>query len=144
MDIFGEKTASGFSLPEISIGEQIETLQGDPARAMDQVELEKFMNEPVTIVVPRGGSESDIDAWPIQVGSRMQYIVRGKAATIKRKYVEVLARSFFSRFEARQENPIDPASIYFHEIKTVSYPFSVLEDKNPKGRAWLQRIVDNA
>ena len=62
--------------------------------------------------------------------------------TTKRKYVEVLARSKTETVrtktgDANQENPENTL------VRSIARraSFSVLEDQNPMGRAWLTRLL---
>ena len=66
--------------------------------------------------------------------------MRGQETVVKRKFVEALARCRTTKYQQRH-NPIERDKIENVPITVQTYPFSVLEDRNPKGRAWLQGIV---
>lgn len=113
-----------------------------------------FMEEPMTIYIEPSGEEDsaqfayaavngkdaevfhpDQNRW-ISVG----HLPVGVEITTKRKYVEVLARSKPQRIKTRVDDPRgDPRNI-LNRFTHSRFPFSVLEDNNPKGRAWLSRI----
>jgi hypothetical protein len=68
-------------------------------------------------------------------------IPRGQTVTVKRLHVEVLARMRETRFTQPVRNMSDPESgnVLLPQHAQV-YPFEILEDKNPRGRAWLERL----
>ena len=66
--------------------------------------------------------------------------MRGRCAAL-RKYVEALARSRVTNYEQVVLNPSEPDKISMNPISQLTYPFVVREDRNPKGRAWLEAIV---
>lgn len=73
---------------------------------------------------------------------RSGYLPRGVAFYTKRKYVEVLGRSKQDSINTEvirrdNEDPINKT----HTITAASLPFSVLEDKNPKGAEWLTLLL---
>lgn len=105
---------------------------------------EAFMNERVTI---RVSTTTDPNAPPfctVTVNSpqnRVQ-IPRGIPVTIKRMFVEVLARMTETRYSQLASNPHDPEpgnQLIPHHARP--YPFEVLADANPLGREWLERVL---
>ena len=60
---------------------------------------------------------------------------------VKRKYVEALARGRTTKYEQKTMDPSRPENIQMAEKTALTYPFSVLHDPNPKGRAWLKAIL---
>lgn len=125
-------------LSEIGEADGIERVaENDFARA---AELESFMAEPVTILVHKSGIESDLEIITPTVNQLNQPIIRGVNTTVKRKYVEALARARTTKLTQRK-NHFEPEKITNVETTTLSYPFSVIEDRNPNGRAWLEGIL---
>ena len=98
------------------------------------------MNEPVRIIVMETGEEGSLQVITPCVNGVNQPIVRGQETVVKRKFVEALARCRTTKYQQRH-NPIERDKIENVPITVQTYPFSVLEDRNPKGRAWLQGIV---
>jgi hypothetical protein len=78
----------------------------------------------------------------LQCNGVNQFLVRGVPAFIKRKYVEILAR-------AKTENVATPEFIDANGNRStrvtksqgLRYPFRVLQDRNPQGRAWLENVM---
>lgn len=105
---------------------------------------EKFLHELVQI---RIATTTDENAPPFAVvvvndiNNRVR-IPRGIPVWVKRCQVEVLARMRETRFSQPVRNPMDPETgnqlIPRH---AQVYPFEVLEDRNPMGRAWYARLM---
>lgn len=106
----------------------------------DQIELEAFMNEILTINVHPGPKGSLKTVTP-NVNGINQPIIRGANSKVKRKYVEALARTRTETYTQRQANPSDRASLQMVPESIIDYPFSVIHDPNDKGRAWLEGII---
>jgi hypothetical protein len=70
-------------------------------------------------------------------------IARNNPTRVKRKVLEVLARMKETRWlqsvPEGYTGQIDMGSLRGHT--GFAYPFTVLEDKNPKGAAWLANIM---
>lgn len=112
-----------------------------------------FNEEPVTI---RLESTSDVNApsaFPVWVNGKgcevfqngrwyeIAYIPVGKVVITKRKYVEVIIRAKIDTLhtevsEPESENP----SNRIKRFTSAVHSFSILEDKNPKGVAWLSEL----
>lgn len=76
---------------------------------------------------------------------RHQLFIRGEDVTVKRKFLEVLARS----------KPVTYANVEYVDAegnRAVKYPkrtanrfpFAVIRDDNPRGGAWLRKILAEA
>jgi hypothetical protein len=113
-----------------------------------------FMEEPMTIYLEPNGEEEAASFADVAVNGKkaevfypeqnrwmaIGYLPVGVEIITKRKYVEVLARSKPQRIRTKVDDPRgDPRNV-INRFTHSRYPFSVLEDKNPKGRAWLTKI----
>jgi hypothetical protein len=104
---------------------------------------ESFMNEIVTIVVHPTTDPNAAPYCVLNVNGERAVVFRNAPAKLKRKFVEVLARLKETRW--LQSVPegyvgqVDMGSLRGHT--GLVYPFSVTEDKNPKGSAWLANIL---
>ncbi len=135
----GEKAGEAISQQDLGEHKAIEPVTGEQA-AKTAIEKEVFMNEPVRIIVMETGEEGSLQVITPCVNGVNQPIVRGRETVVKRKFVEALARCRTTKYQQRH-NPIERDKIENVPITVQTYPFSVLEDRNPKGRAWLQGIV---
>jgi hypothetical protein len=117
----------------------------DGAQVVDPkwVEQMHFNEERVTILVHEATDprhpEPCISLWNSGVH---QLIIRGEPQVVKRKFVEILARSrpvgYGNEEYVKEDGTRDvrwPKRIAF------KYPFSVIKDDNPRGAAWLRKIV---
>lgn len=113
-----------------------------------------FNEEPVTIRIEPSAEKHAASAHPVWVNGKgaevfqngrwdeIGYLPVGLVLITKRKYVAVLASAKFDNIstevvEQVNENPNN--TIKRLTSRTVS--FSVLEDKNPKGAAWLTEMI---
>ncbi len=139
----------------INHGESLVSVVADITKDSEYIAALNFMEEPVTIRVEEN-SRSDfpethvpayVNGRPAEVLHNGKWIAVGwlpigQVLTVKRKYVEVLARSKSDSIktvhdDATVKNPMNKI-----ERRTSSnYPLSILEDNNPKGREWLSRIM---
>lgn len=106
---------------------------------MDAIALDAFMHEVVEIYVHPTKEKGSLDVITPSVNGVNQPIVRGRNVSVKRKYVESLARCHSIRYEQRVQNPSQPENIQMVESKVPDYPFDVLRDTE-KGKAWLKSI----
>lgn len=101
-----------------------------------------FCEEQVTILLH---STTDDNAPPhvvVGVNGVNHPVFRGTPTLIKRKFVEVLARCKETRYTQPQRDMGNPeAGNQLVGRTALAYPFDLLEDKNPLGREWLNRIL---
>ena len=102
---------------------------------------EAFMNELVTILVHSTTDENQAPHVIVNCNGVNQPIMRGVPMQVKRKYVEILARMKETRYNQVTRNPSAPDQIDMVARHGLSYPFDLVEDKNPKGRAWLNHVL---
>ena len=114
-----------------------------------------FMEEPVTIRLEEN-SRSDFPEThaPCAVnGKGAEVLVNGSwisatwlpmgvDLTVKRKYVEVLARSRTENVRTKHEDAnVERPQNRVERRSSANYPMSVIEDRNPRGAAWLSGIL---
>ena len=105
------------------------------------MEEEAFMAEPVTILMADTTDENAPTHAIFSVNGVTQPIFRNVPTTVKRKYVEAMARCKETKYKQRSNNPNEPDKIEMLAHTALTYPFQVVEDKNPKGRAWLAAVL---
>lgn len=101
---------------------------------------EAFMHEDVVIMIHPSTDPNFPRIVPVTVNESCVYIKPGWKTIVKRCFVERLARAKETRYE-QFANPVAPDDITMTPRTALSYPFVVIEDKNPKGRAWLENIL---
>jgi hypothetical protein len=106
-----------------------------------EIAEEAFMNEPVTVLLADTNDDSAPTHGVFSVNGTNQPILRGVPTVIKRKYLEVIARCKETKYNQRTANPMEPDRIEMVQRTAFAYPFQVVEDKNPKGRAWLAAVM---
>jgi hypothetical protein len=129
------------SMSEIGSPDPIQGVDVDGLVSQDALALEAFMNEYVTIVVHQTDKDGENEVIAPNVNGTNQPMIRGVPITVRRKYVEALARCRTTKYVQQTPDPREPANIQMVEKTVLSYPFSLQEDQNPRGREWLQRIL---
>lgn len=102
---------------------------------------ESFMNEMVTVLVHSTTDENQAPHVLVNCNGVNMPIMRGLPMQVKRKYVEILARMKETKYTQVTRNPSAPDQIDMVARHGLAYPFDVVEDSNPRGRAWLQNVL---
>jgi len=104
-----------------------------------------FMEEPVDVLVH---DSADRNAEPIVetgVNGRVQFFIRGQTQTVKRKFVECLARAKTTTYSQQKYSDANGNDAIRNVPHTaLRYPFSVVNDRNPNGAAWLKKVLAEA
>ncbi len=129
-----------FDIGEIGDRREIEVV--DRVIKTDAIDMEAFMNEKLTVMVHDSTDPNDDDLVHIAVNGVRQFFRRGYPQVVRRCYVERLSRmkrtSFSQNLDERQGEEV------FNRIRphhALRYPFSVIEDANPRGAAWLRNLL---
>lgn len=73
---------------------------------------------------------------------QMGYLPRGQSIYVKRKTLAQLASNRIDNIQVRVEQPKNEDPInHTNTVTTRTFQFQVIEDKNPKGAAWLERLL---
>jgi hypothetical protein len=102
---------------------------------------EAFMNELVTVMVHATTDENQPNHVVVNCNGMNQPLIRGVPTTVKRKYVEILARMKETKYSQITRNASAPDQIDMVARHGLCYPFDLVEDTNPRGRAWLQHVL---
>lgn len=113
-----------------------------PNGGRTSLEYERFMEEPVIIKLHQSTDKNAPWSVFVSVNNDSRWLPRGVPIKIQRKFVERLAQSQ-ERTLQTVDNP-DPAADVGKNVVTRQanpYEFSVMEDRNPKGRRWLAHMT---
>lgn len=102
---------------------------------------EAFMNELVTVMVHSTTDENQAPHVIVNCNGTNQPIIRGVPTKIRRKYVEILARMKETKYTQHTPNPAAPDVSELRARHGLAYPFDLIDDANPRGRAWLQNVL---
>lgn len=102
---------------------------------------EAFMNELVEVLVHSSTDENQSPHVILNCNGTNQPIMRGVPTKVRRKYVEILARMKETKYSQVTRNPAAPDQIDMIARHGLAYPFELLNDNNPRGRAWLQNVL---
>lgn len=126
------------TLPEIS-DHQPEDIVVENATTTSALDLEAFMHELVKVRVHGSPEEGALPVVSVIVNGTIQPVPRDAEVTVKRKYVEALARAKATSYK-QVTNPVDPSDIRMVPTTVLSYPFTVLEDTE-RGKNWLRNLL---
>lgn len=78
----------------------------------------------------------------LAINGRSVYLARGRHEIVKRKYVEQLLRAKPQTVKTQVAKGNDGDYVN-RTIKSAAmkYPFAIVRDDNPKGRAWMKKIL---
>lgn len=102
---------------------------------------EAFMNELVTVMIHSTTDENQAPHVIVNCNGTNQPIIRGVPTKVKRKYVEILARMKETKYTQVTPNPAAPDVSELRARHGLAYPFDLVDDSNPRGRAWLQNVL---
>lgn len=102
---------------------------------------EAFMNEFVTVMIHATTDENQAPHVIVNCNGTNQPIIRGVPTKVRRKYVEILARMKETKYNQITRNPAAPDQIDMIARHGLAYPFDLVDDSNPRGRAWLQNVL---
>lgn len=129
---------------------------GDSADALDPAEFEQidrvynkskmdalaFAEQELLVMVSDTTNPDDVPIPVIYNGGRSQFFIRGETQTVKRKFVEQLAR--LKRTTYTQEEALDGKGNRIVKMiphTALAFPFSVLSDPDPRGAEWLRNTL---
>lgn len=108
-----------------------------------KAERTKFDQESVLIRV----EESHIDdgmhdtSFSVSVNGNKLILEEGKEYAVPRAFVELLLRNIYTTVGCKKVVDSDGSESYEHPLRSSQrYPISIVEDKNPMGRAWYNSI----
>ncbi|GAA0586733.1 hypothetical protein ACFQH5_20210 [Halomonas salifodinae] len=120
-----------------------ETRTLDDPNLIKKAEILKFMEEPVTVEISEVSDENADHGFIIHVNGKSEPFRQGERKTVKRYFVEGLARA--KRTGYKNQLVVDPVTgdqEYEYPSKTgLRYPFSVVHDPNPRGADWLKAVL---
>ena len=132
-------------IPSTEIGKDQTGIEPVAANDLiDKADMEAFMNQILTIYIhPSNNRESNPVLLP-NVNGVNQPIIRGQNSKIKRKFVEVLARTRHTGYEQRTPDANKPHKYVMVPSMVVTDPFTIVHDPHPNGAAWIQGILSEA
>jgi len=161
MDVSNDQIAQP---PSIDLGLEQEPNRGDDIQVLEAKHLEReyadrlaMDNDPITILIQPSSTENPELTVPVWVqGEGAEVFVNGKWMKLgflpiggevitKRKYVEALGRARPVNCRTEVVGGIQGfGELPRNELRRNSRlinQFTVVEDRNPKGREWLQRLM---
>jgi hypothetical protein len=110
----------------------------------DYLDALKFNEEIIEIMLQPSSEENAAMVVDVYVNGEARWIPVGPVVPLKRKFVEVLMRSKPVSIQTDHESRDSGAKVINNKIirnARAKYPLSIMNDPNPKGREWVNRIM---
>lgn len=121
----------------------MDTSVTDVRRDKNYLDALAFMEEPVKVMVHESTDENAQLIVDLYCNGIPQRLVRGMEHVVKRKFIQVLcAKTTNVRTITGIENGQVVNMLSQHT--GLRYPFSIIEDRNPRGAAWLREALASA
>jgi len=136
-----------FSVSEIAVNgpPPIEVAPVDVMRNTGVLDREKFMAEVLRVFLHEPQTDDEPRFCFVGVNGHQMWLERGREYQMRRFHVAVLAQAKSGRVRQRRNIAPDGSQSYVNtEMLTLSFPFTVLEDPNPRGPAWLRETLKQA
>lgn len=110
----------------------------DVRRDKKTLDAVAFMEEPVKVMVHESTDENAQPIVDVYCNGTPQRFVRGMEQVVKRKFVQILINARTT--SVRTRTGVEGGNVINQLTRhtAVRYPFSVIEDRNPRGGAWLR------
>lgn len=99
-----------------------------------------FMEEVVDVMVHESTDPNAEPVVDVYCNGMPQRFVRGQMQKVKRKYVEILANARQTSIKTNVRNDGDNVYNRIDKHTALRYPFS-MQDSNPRGQAWLKKLL---
>lgn len=141
----GQQTAGNFILPPLDQPIDRESIVIEPvvsSLTKNDFDEMMFMEELVKIRVEPLNEKNPRKMIDLYVNGKADWVPVGRPWIMRRKYVEVLARSKPMSVQTKHESAEESLNPQNEVIRTTSsqFPFSVLEDTQ-RGIEWLNRLM---
>jgi len=139
---------------DIITGEPIrEVALGKKGLSPEYLAMLAFMEEPVTIRMEPSSEQNAATSHPFWCNGKpaevfqngcwqeIGYLPTGRELTIKRKILEIIIRAKKDTVHTRIQNPdSDQPNNTVDRYTTATHSFSIIEDRNPRGAAWVAEV----
>ena len=116
----------------------------DTMEFKEKAEQTLFDQEKIEIMVMPSAATYPDHTFFVGVNGIQRLIVRGKKQWLPRNYVEVLLRAKISSYaNVERRNAQNELEVVYPETKSHRYPLQILNDRNPLGAKWLQRVAND-
>lgn len=113
-----------------------------------------FAEEPITVILNPSAEKNAPTSFPVWVNGKgaevfqngrwdeIGYLPVGRPLIVKRKVMEVIIRAKLDSVTTMHEDATtERPSNRINRATSSVHSYSILEDKNPKGRAWAQEMI---
>lgn len=118
-------------------------LSSESMAEKDYLDELAFMEEEVVVLLNRGREKFAPKHEMFGVNGQTLWVIVGVPTKLKRKFVEVMARSQPMDVRTNSGEEATDAMTFNRTERSLSsnFSFSILKDPNPKGAAWLEKVM---
>ena len=101
-----------------------------------------FMEELVTIRPATTTDKNAEQIFELTINGKTELFRRGEVKTVKRKYIDLMARLKVTAYTQREiTGPDGERQIVSDPHTALKYDFAMVSDPNPKGESWLKATL---
>lgn len=128
--------------PELVLGADAGDLESIVSEVgMDTINTEAFMHHDLTIILQSSGADDETPYVPVGVNGAFIYLPRDEPVSVKRKYVEVLARAKKTDYDQTLDMALGERMNSLRQRHVLKYPFTVINDPDQRGHQWLREVL---
>lgn len=105
----------------------------------------QFMEMPITVHIHTTSDPTAEQVFEIINGGQREFFRRGETKTVRRKFVDILATRKITTYSQKR---IQDKDGIWQDVQVpnsaLRYPFSVVEDRHPRGADWLTAMLAQA
>ncbi len=117
----------------------------DPLGFEDHAAQLAFLNEMVIVNIAENSDPNAENPVMLSVNGRAVYLKRGEDSVVRRMYVEQLLRAKPVGINTKVGRGDDgEVTNKITKTSAIKYPFSMVRDDSPLGRAWMRKILNEA
>ena len=112
----------------------------------EQAEMLLFSREKIKVRVAETTEKNAERVVEVFNNGDRQLFPRGEEVVCERRFVEVLARAKQTTYSQKKVKDDQSGIEQYKEVPHVAlrYPFSIIEDKHPRGADWLKSVLAEA
>jgi hypothetical protein len=108
----------------------------------EKVAMLAFMEEQVEVHIHTTADPIAEQIFEMFVNGERELFKRGETKTVKRKFIDALARRKITTFtQEKRRNPEGEEAYYQVPHTALKYSFQVTRDDHPRGNDWIQAVL---
>jgi hypothetical protein len=120
----------------------LDLARGDPVTWESKAAQLAFLNEKIFIRIAETNDPNEQEIVFLSVNGKPVWLKRGRVEYVRRHYVEQLFRAKPQKVKVTvAKNTEGEVVNRTTKSSALAYPFEIVRDDNPKGKAWAQQLM---